>query len=701
MHRTFFGPTGAFDTTGAQAVWDFGDGTSGTDLVANHTYAHAGIYNASAVVTLAGGQTVTVGKTIEVQTPLALRADFNSGAGDQSDIANAVTVGSKVTNEAVGSDTAIRLNGDHIAYHVNAELLNNPEFTVVAEFKKDAGHESDGGKILYFSGSVVVVVQANALSVALTTDHGTNWIKASNVGIQDSAWHQVALTFSGNDGAAILYVDGAEVAHLDGLDGAIQTGSPYQDFNVGDPFGGGFNGLIDNVEFWKGAMSPAQLQSLTPPGKQGLNWDDQAIKFVGSMGDDSLTGGTHNDTLQGFSGNDHLIGSGGEDIIQSGSGKDTLAGGSGGDTLNGGGWNDTLYGGGGDDSLVGAWGNDNLVGGGGDDTLRGGAGNDALNGGVGRDVMIGGDGNDAMAGGSYADTFVFERWLRSRHNYRFCRFELGKDRPVGRDGHYRFYRSCRWPSPNDPGTGYALIVDGTNSILLDGVTVADIGVGHSYSDQDFIFASGSAVIGSSWIAGAINDNKAPVPTAGDDDLKSTSHADSIDGKGGNDTIHGAGGDDTLFGDAGRDQLIGGAGADVLNGGGGGDALNGNGGGDVLRGAAGNDRLNGGGGHDTIDGGKGDDSLAGGAMTDTFAFSDGFGHDTISGFSANNHEDIDLSGVSGITGFHNLITHHLTTDDGSGFALITDGTSNTILLMDYTVHDFGAGQPISGADFIFA
>ena len=176
--------------------------------------------------------------------------------------------------------------------------------------------------------------------------------------------------------------------------------------------------------------------------------------------------------------------------------------------------------------------------------------------------------------------------------------------------------------------------------------------------------SGSAVIGTSRITGAINDEMAPVPTDGDDDPMGTSHADSIGGKGGYDTLRG-------------------------------------GGGDVLNGGAGRDDLKGGGGHDTIDGGKSGDYLSGGATIDTVAFSDGFGHDTASGFSANDHEDIDLSDVSAITGFHDLTTHHLAADNDTGFAMITDGTSNTILLVGFTVDDFGAAKPISGADFIFA
>ncbi len=119
---------------------------------------------------------------------------------------------------------------------------------------------------------------------------------------------------------------------------------------------------------------------------------------------------------------------------------------------------------------------------------------------------------------------------------------------------------------------------------------------------------------------------------------------------------------------------------------------------MLNGGGGRDDIKGGGGHDTIDGGKGGDYLSGGAMTDTFAFSGDFGHDTVSGFSANNHEDIDLSGVSAITGFHDLITHHLTTDDNSGFAMITDGTSNTILLVGFTVGRFRRRPPHLGGRF---
>ena len=60
--------------------------------------------------------------------------------------------------------------------------------------------------------------------------------------------------------------------------------------------------------------------------------------------------------------------------------------------------------------------------------------------------------------------------------------------------------------------------------------------------------------------------------------------------------------------------------------------------------------------------------------------------------------MDLSGVSAITSFVDLTHHHLASDAGTGFAMIVDG-DNSILLEGYTVSDFGAGHPITGADVI--
>ncbi len=167
-------------------------------------------------------------------------------------------------------------------------------------------------------------------------------------------------------------------------------------------------------------------------------------------------------------------------------------------------------------------------------------------------------------------------------------------------------------------------------------------------------------------------------------------------------LNGGTGSDQLIGGAGIDRLNGGGGKDALNGGGGNDRLIGNAGDDNLIGGAGNDNLNGGSGDDVLNGGSGNDKLTGGANHDTFVFNGAFGHDTVTDFSGSNLEDIDLSGVGPIVSFQDLVKHHLFDDPGgSGFAYIDDLKGHTVLLDGWTKGDFGAGHPITAADFIFS
>ncbi len=168
---------------------------------------------------------------------------------------------------------------------------------------------------------------------------------------------------------------------------------------------------------------------------------------------------------------------------------------------------------------------------------------------------------------------------------------------------------------------------------------------------------------------------------GNDKLLGGAGNDNLDGAGGNDTLNGGAGDDTLTGGSGNDRMLGQVGNDLLNGG------------------SGDDILIGGDGNDTIAGGTGNDRLVGNAGADTFVFSDGFGHDTVVGFEASNQEKIDLSGVTAITSFSDLVDNHLTTDPISGFAEIFVG-SDTIVLNGITAAHIGTGQDYAAGDFIF-
>ena len=373
-----FGPAGAMNLTGAKVVWNFGDGTAsgaGSTIV-SHTWLKAGSYDVTAVVTLANGQTVSLGKTIEVQTPLVIDADFDNRATDLSDICNNVVVGSLVKFEGTGDNLAMRLNGGKVAYARSPDLINNSEYTMVVDFKKDAGKETLGGTLVYFSSSFVVNIGADGLNVSVSTNKGSTWMKPTAIGINDSDWHRLALTFSGADGAAILYVDGVEVARLSGLTGAVQTGSALHDLYLGHPSTAtsSFPGLIDNFQFWRGAMSGEEVRDISTRAADGRfaplddsppappvvlpPVDPYAFDFSNVVFAQTLTGSDGADSLSGGGAADYILGLLGSDALRGRNGNDVMCGGGGSDELIGGGGNDLLIGGLGADLMTGGTGND-------------------------------------------------------------------------------------------------------------------------------------------------------------------------------------------------------------------------------------------------------------------------------------------------------------------------------------------------------
>ncbi|WP_269062031.1 calcium-binding protein [Salipiger marinus] len=213
-------------------------------------------------------------------------------------------------------------------------------------------------------------------------------------------------------------------------------------------------------------------------------------------------------------------------------------------------------------------------------------------------------------------------------------------------------------------------------------------------------------------------------TAGANLLQGRNGNDSLNGRGGNDTLQGGNGQDTLqggdgndslTGDAASDRLFGNVGNDTLGGGEGSDRLFGENGQDVLRGDAGNDTLDGGGGNDVLVGGQGNDVLfgRGGADTltggggndllvgesgaDVFVFAGSWGQDRIQGFEAGNLEKIDLSAITNITDFADLLANHLRDNGGSAEIFFN---ANTILLEGISVSEIGVGLAYSADDFIF-
>lgn len=163
---------------------------------------------------------------------------------------------------------------------------------------------------------------------------------------------------------------------------------------------------------------------------------DPALFGTGSGGDaegdqlnsiERVIGSVYNDTLTGGTGAEWLEGNDGADTFTLNAGNDTALGGLGDDTLLGGDGNDNLSGGSGADSMDGGAGTDtanysdftaavtvNLAAGTSSDgdiltnveNVAGGSGADTLIGNEFANTLVGGGGNDTFVGGAGADTFI-------------------------------------------------------------------------------------------------------------------------------------------------------------------------------------------------------------------------------------------------------------------------------------------------------
>jgi hypothetical protein len=254
---------GVVNTKGAVVKWSFGDGTVGNGLVATHDYSAAGTYIATATVTLANGKTVTVDKTLVVQVNNIFSQTFD-GANAKAELAanDGNHASSALVNGAHGK--AVDLNGGALKYDAAAEFRNNSEYSVLVDFKKDAGEELKGGKLVYLSGSYVITLGADSITVQLGSSAGAKVIRADKVGIADTDWHKLGLTFSGKEGMAHLFLDGKEIASVGGLKDAVQVGSKSADLYIGGPFGNGFGGQVDNLHFIGEAINQKMIATADP-----------------------------------------------------------------------------------------------------------------------------------------------------------------------------------------------------------------------------------------------------------------------------------------------------------------------------------------------------------------------------------------------------------------------------------------------------
>lgn len=255
-----YGPNGPISTNGATVSWDYGDGSIGSGVVSSHSYSQSGFYDVTATITLADGSNLVVAKTVEVVSPASIALDFESGATDAGGVSNPFSINGNVQFANDGGSMAAKLNGGSISYQSAPDFFDNDEFTVLVDYRKSS--LNDTGVLLGFSGSFNLRVNQSSIQASVTTSNGTVWTHPGGLPVDDTAWHQIALTFSNSKGTVDLYLDGNKISTISGLSGAIQSGNIHHDFYVGSPYNDALNGYVDNVAYLSGAMTEQDVQNL-------------------------------------------------------------------------------------------------------------------------------------------------------------------------------------------------------------------------------------------------------------------------------------------------------------------------------------------------------------------------------------------------------------------------------------------------------
>ena len=397
------------------------------------------------------------------------------------------------------------------------------------------GLTNNGGAFIVF-GKNTAVAGNFASSLNVSTLDGTNGVRidgeasGDNLGVRVSGLGDVngdgiddfmigatGKDDAGSNAGAAYVVFGkttwgatASLAALDGTNGFQINGEAAGDnlsrvAGMGDWNDDGIMDMLLGTSFHDAGGNNA--------GAAWIIWGQNgAPAFVGTAGDDDLSGTAGNDTADGGAGNDILRGLAGDDTISGGALSDQLFGGDNNDILGGDAGGDLLYGEAGTDTLNGGDGADKLFGGVGNDQLNGGTGNDRMDGGTDVDTLSGGAGNDYLDGGLGADTLS-----------------------GGTENDIYIVDDAGDQTLENVGEGYDIV-----RTALDGWVLA--------ANVEALELQGSADIDGSGNGGANN-------------LQGNAGSNTLSGGAGVDTINGNDGDDFIVGGEGNDLMRGGLGAD--------------------------------------------------------------------------------------------------------------------------------------------
>lgn len=235
--------------------WDFGDGATAEGSAVQHTYNTFGTHEVTATITFEDGSTETITRAIEALNPVGLQLGFEGGTTDGIGING----GFEFVEGKNGNAIKLLNTESTLSFEATEALTNNPEYTLSLAFQKEEGQALEGGRLLHFSGTAIIDLTDDGITLRGSTDAGERIVlRTDGLDIANNDWHQITYTASQIDGTAILYLNGQEIARMEGLEGAQHTTAGHN-LHLGNPFGNSFTGHIDEPKFLRAALTPEEV----------------------------------------------------------------------------------------------------------------------------------------------------------------------------------------------------------------------------------------------------------------------------------------------------------------------------------------------------------------------------------------------------------------------------------------------------------
>ncbi|NLN64672.1 MAG: DUF1565 domain-containing protein [Clostridiaceae bacterium] len=242
--------------------WDFGDGSTGSGVIASHVFG-AGKHTVKLTVTDNTGSKHTASRVFDVlpsEYPnLYLYLPFDTDCLDASGKGMTVNSSENILFENTVYGRSIRFNNDKsraISVDHSNYLDGTDELTIAFFAKKDA---KNGAASVIFKYNVYTVdLTADGFAGYIATNSGKTNFKVAKI-VDDTQWHHYAVTYDGSN--IVMYLDGNECSRV------VCTGKIKRDttrrIDIGrNPWNVSIEGLMDEIRIYDRALSKEEIEKI-------------------------------------------------------------------------------------------------------------------------------------------------------------------------------------------------------------------------------------------------------------------------------------------------------------------------------------------------------------------------------------------------------------------------------------------------------